>query len=325
MFRCEPWSTLTAAVSRRPRRARRIASRARSSSAQRVCSSCATRSSRVLELVRRGAEPELLARADPSCRAPRRRRRRAARQLGLAAPVGERVAHRRRAPRRGRRRAAARVVGELSAASTLCAAQPTPARRSSRDGTVGASGRAGVRHRRGADDGGASAERGRAARPLRRCRPALALRRCGGGRARRCPRRRDGRRGRAATAGRRGGRRRRAAASRAAPTAHRRALVVAAARVLGLALLEHREQRRGDEDRGVRARPDADQQREREVLERVAAEHEERDDREERDERRRERARDRLPERDVGERRGTTPRFISGMFSRMRSKMMIVS
>ena len=49
-------------------------------------------------------------------------------------------------------------------------------------------------------------------------------------------------------------------------------LVVAAPRVLGLALLEDREERRGDEDRGVGPGPDPDEEREGEVLERVAAE-----------------------------------------------------
>ena len=43
-------------------------------------------------------------------------------------------------------------------------------------------------------------------------------------------------------------------------------------RVLRLALLPDREQRRGDEDRGVGTRDDADDQREREVLQRRAAE-----------------------------------------------------
>ena len=51
---------------------------------------------------------------------------------------------------------------------------------------------------------------------------------------------------------------------------------VLALRVLGLALLEDGEERRGDEDRRVRARGDADEEREREVLERVAAEEEQR-------------------------------------------------
>ena len=57
----------------------------------------------------------------------------------------------------------------------------------------------------------------------------------------------------------------------------------------------------------------------------VAAEEEQRDDRQQRDERRRQRAADRLPERDVGDRPRSDARRISGMFSRMRSKMMIVS
>ena len=59
--------------------------------------------------------------------------------------------------------------------------------------------------------------------------------------------------------------------------------------------LSTREQRRGQEDRRVRARTDSDEQGEREVLERVAAEDVQRSDREQRDERRRERARDRPP------------------------------
>ena len=52
--------------------------------------------------------------------------------------------------------------------------------------------------------------------------------------------------------------------------------VVAAACVLRLALLEHGEQRGGDEDRRVGAGADADEQREREVLQRLAAEEVER-------------------------------------------------
>src|ERR671910_810976 len=62
--------------------------------------------------------------------------------------------------------------------------------------------------------------------------------------------------------------------------------LVLAAGVLGLPLLQHGRQRRRDEDRGVGAGPDADEQREREVLERLAAEEVERADRQERDERR---------------------------------------
>jgi hypothetical protein len=48
--------------------------------------------------------------------------------------------------------------------------------------------------------------------------------------------------------------------------------LVEAARVLGLALLPNRQQRCCDEDRRVSAGRDADHQREREVLQRVAAE-----------------------------------------------------
>src|SRR5262245_2064840 len=77
---------------------------------------------------------------------------------------------------------------------------------------------------------------------------------------------------------------------------------VLAALVLGLALLDDREERRRDEDRRVRTGGDADEDREREVLERLAAEDEEREDREQRDDRRRDRAADRLPEGLVGDR-----------------------
>src|SRR5262249_58365141 len=58
-------------------------------------------------------------------------------------------------------------------------------------------------------------------------------------------------------------------------------------RELGLALLPDREERRRDEDRRVRTRGHADDQREREVLERRAAAELEGDDRQQRDERRR--------------------------------------
>ena len=51
----------------------------------------------------------------------------------------------------------------------------------------------------------------------------------------------------------------------------------------------------------------ADDEREGEVLERRAAEDVETDDRQQRDERRRQRASDRLPERDVGDRRERRP------------------
>ena len=103
-----------------------------------------------------------------------------------------------------------------------------------------------------------------------------------------------------------------------------RALVVAPPGELGLALLEHRDQRGADEDRGVRTRADPDQQREGEVLECGAAEQEQREDRQQRDE---------VVASDLGivSQSDTFPitrndaRFISGMFSRMRSKMMIVS
>src|SRR6187551_3882426 len=72
---------------------------------------------------------------------------------------------------------------------------------------------------------------------------------------------------------------------------------------LRLALLQDDEERRRDEDRRVRTGKDSHHEREREVLERVAAEEEERRDREERDERRCERTTDRLPERLVRDRR----------------------
>ena len=55
-----------------------------------------------------------------------------------------------------------------------------------------------------------------------------------------------------------------------------------------------------------------------------AAEDVETDDRQQRDEGRRQRAADRLPQRDVGD-LANGERRMSGMFSRMRSKMMIVS
>src|SRR5215203_6384405 len=65
---------------------------------------------------------------------------------------------------------------------------------------------------------------------------------------------------------------------------------------LRLALLEDRQERRGDEDGRVRTGRDPDHQREREVLERRAAEDQERGERQQRDERRRERTPDRLPQ-----------------------------
>ena len=55
-----------------------------------------------------------------------------------------------------------------------------------------------------------------------------------------------------------------------------RAEVVPTPGELGLALLEDGEERRGEEDRRVRAGADSDEEREREVLERVAAEEVER-------------------------------------------------
>src|SRR5205814_10275660 len=61
--------------------------------------------------------------------------------------------------------------------------------------------------------------------------------------------------------------------------------LVLAPRVLGLALLQDRQERCGNEDRGVRTGRDADHQREREVLQRVTAEQEQRADRQQRDER----------------------------------------
>src|SRR5579859_3508601 len=76
-----------------------------------------------------------------------------------------------------------------------------------------------------------------------------------------------------------------------------------APRVLRLPLLPDREDRRCEEDRGVGARRDADDEREGEVLERRAAEDLEADDRQQRDERRGQRAPDRLPQRDVRDRR----------------------
>ena len=95
--------------------------------------------------------------------------------------------------------------------------------------------------------------------------------------------------------------------------------------VLGLALLQHRQERRGDEDRRVRAGGDADEQREREVLQRGAAE-----------EAAATATGSSVMNVVASERRivsqsetfaivaNVEPR-ISGMFSRMRSKMMIVS
>ena len=77
--------------------------------------------------------------------------------------------------------------------------------------------------------------------------------------------------GASAPAGRPVGSLRRIEQRRRRPT-RRRQLLVPAPRVLGLALLEHREQRRADEDRRVRAGADPDEQREGEVLQRVAAE-----------------------------------------------------
>src|SRR5439155_23288681 len=82
-----------------------------------------------------------------------------------------------------------------------------------------------------------------------------------------------------------------------------RGLDVLAVRVLRLALLPDREQRRRDEDRRVGAREDADEEREGEVLQRRAAEEEQRADGEQRDEGRRQRAADRLPQRRVRDRR----------------------
>src|SRR6185437_15024934 len=73
-------------------------------------------------------------------------------------------------------------------------------------------------------------------------------------------------------------------------------------RELRLALLPDREQRRRDEDRRVRARGDADDERERKVLQRRAAEDEQRDDRQQRDERGRQGTPDRLPQRYVRDR-----------------------
>ena len=112
---------------------------------------------------------------------------------------------------------------------------------------------------------------------------------------------------------------------RAADRLDARRLLVLAAGVLGLALLDPVEQRSRDEDRRVGARRDADQQREREVVQR--------------------RARRRSGATTIGSsvmnvvasERGIVshsdtfvicrnePRFISGMFSLIRSKMMIVS
>ena len=104
-----------------------------------------------------------------------------------------------------------------------------------------------------------------------------------------------------------------------------RAEVVAAAGELRLPLLEGREQRSGEEDRRVRAGADADEQGEREVLERVAAEEVEAS------------ATGSSVMKVVASERGRTSqietfpitrndaRRISGTFSRMRSKTMIVS
>jgi hypothetical protein len=80
----------------------------------------------------------------------------------------------------------------------------------------------------------------------------------------------------------------------------------------------------GDEDR--RVAPDAmpTMQREREVLQRRAAEEEQRSDRQQRDERRRQRAAI-VSHSETFAIVANDARRISGMFSRMRSKMMIVS
>src|SRR5215218_3682994 len=67
-----------------------------------------------------------------------------------------------------------------------------------------------------------------------------------------------------------------------------RAVLLLALRVLRLALLQPGDERDREEDRRVRAGADADEQREREVLERLAAEDEQRDQRQQRDQRRRE-------------------------------------
>src|SRR6185312_17203010 len=77
--------------------------------------------------------------------------------------------------------------------------------------------------------------------------------------------------------------------------------------VLGLPLLEHAEERRRDEDRRVGTRGDTDHQCEREVLERGASVEEQRTDRQKRDERRGQRPADRLPQRDVRDRRHRGP------------------
>src|SRR4029077_13261552 len=80
-----------------------------------------------------------------------------------------------------------------------------------------------------------------------------------------------------------------------------------AACVLRLALLEDAKERRGDEDRRVGARCDTNPQREGEVLERGASVEEQRSDRQKRDERRGQRPADRLPQRDVRDRRHRGP------------------
>src|ERR671910_672513 len=83
---------------------------------------------------------------------------------------------------------------------------------------------------------------------------------------------------------------------------HRLVVERLAALVLRSALEQDGEERGGDEDRGEGAYPDADQDREREVLEHLAAEEIQRADREQGDDRRRQRPTDGLPERGVDNR-----------------------
>ena len=76
---------------------------------------------------------------------------------------------------------------------------------------------------------------------------------------------------------------------------------VLAARVLGVALHQRGQQRRGDEDRADRTDHDPDHDREREVLQRRAAEDVQRRDRQQRDHRREERPPQHLPHRHVAD------------------------
>jgi hypothetical protein len=101
------------------------------------------------------------------------------------------------------------------------------------------------------------------------------------------------------------------------------AVDVLPARVLRLALLPDREQRGRDEDRRVGAGADPNEESEREVLERLTAEEEERRDGSVMNVVARERRMTSQSETFVIV--ANDARRISGMFSRMRSKMMMVS